>query len=86
MTGFTRISIVVNSGQWNELKFDKSTGVERGTEWGRRILMGEKDKADFIFIDHHRHLITNRVHRMTDVDLLRQVADLIGYKQEDAKP
>lgn len=63
---------------FGERKFDKVTGVERGTRGWPERLMGQLDKDDFLMKENHSYKIGEAV-RHVDVATLRKVADLIGY-------
>ena len=59
-------------------KYNNTNGAERATSWPER-LMGQLDKDDFLFMEHHQYKIGDKVSRLRDPALLRKVADLIGY-------
>lgn len=82
----TKVSFVAKADRWTEVKIDKKTLLPRGNE---RIAASREEISDRWEDDQWR---TYRVYRMADrlrfvkdVEVLRKVAELIGYDPKDEK-
>lgn len=79
VTKITRQSIIIGDDNWSTQKFNKEDGRQRGTDWPARIY-GEKQLRDSQFLLKHRHRIGVYLTGSTDADMLRKIAELIGYE------
>lgn len=69
----------------NGEKFDRETGIARPKSgWtSMRRLFGQKEYEGRIFKDNHQYKLLQHIERnVTDGDVLKKIADLVGYKYE----
>jgi hypothetical protein len=82
ITGETSQSWVLGhpSGHFKPVKVNKKTMLEAVPNYGSIKWFTEPQKVDEEFRRRNQHKIQRAVGELHDVALLRQVADLIGYK------
>lgn len=94
VTGETSRSWVLGPCRWRSIKVPKSSPVtgrdQQGDKyritWSADEVEVEKEKRkqqdlDQAWIRLHRYAISSQVQFLTDISLLRQIAQLIGYKE-----
>lgn len=64
------------------LKFDRVTGAQMATGdyAGSYSIAGQAEYEGSVWMDKHRHALTTRVGRETDIAVLKQIAALVGYE------
>jgi hypothetical protein len=81
----TRVSWIAKRGSWCEVKIDKKTEQCRDKTQiatsAEEILKRWEDRQ---WVDS-RYRIAEKIQRSTDVDLLKKIAELVGYVHEEPK-
>ena len=64
-------------------KFDRKTGAQMATGdyTGSYRIAGQAEYDGSVWMDRHRHSLTTRVGRETDIAVLKQIAALVGYEE-----
>jgi hypothetical protein len=72
-----KASFIANYGT----KFDRKDGSQRATGGysGAYRIAGQKEKEGSVWADEHAYKVRQQFERITDIDILKQVATLIGY-------
>lgn len=79
IVGGNRTSWEVKCGSWKNSKFDKKTGVERGSDsYSKRRIFGHTDLFDYNCWDQ-RHLLADKINRLPleDAAKLHTIAKLL---------
>lgn len=84
IVGETRVSWVLKS-EWSwekPEKVSKKMLASPDIEQWQQFFANKQDAEDAVFVQNHRHLIGNAVGTLLDPIVLRNIANLIGYKED----
>jgi hypothetical protein len=80
--GETKMSWLLGHARLHPIKVNKKTMLETVPNYGSIKWFTEQGKVDEEFRRKHAHGIGRAVESLRDVTLLRQIAEMIGYKVE----